>query len=176
MRKKLVNGQPSDQRLLVMYHIRKLREQSASSVNVCSEKLGVSPYQYYTWENGSRTPKQKNLQKFVDYYNVDLEYFTTPPDGWDEIKQKLLEAWRIKKGIPIPVANAASPAPNQPSENAPTVYDEATTQKSMEEVNSIIKQLLGKQLLAERGEIDPEKFIQDLRELKNYADFKLSSG
>ncbi len=162
------NSPPKERDFLIAYHIRELRQgkyPGRGGGQKCAEAMNVSRWQYYNWENGSRTPREKNLKMIADFHGVELEYFTVKPDDWQSIHAKMLSKWRKKLGIEDdPVSS------NVPANPLPTTRQ---AMDSMDQMNAIIKHLVKKQLMVEEGQLDPQEFNKALAELHDYTMFKL---
>ncbi len=162
------DSQPKERDFLIAYHIRALRQSKfpgRGGGQKCAEDMNVSRWQYYNWENGSRTPREKNLKMIADFHGVGLEYFEAKPADWANIHAEMLAKWQKKVGIEV----EAAPVHN--STFAPPTTKQAMT--SMEQMNAIMKHLLKKQIMVEEGQLDPQEFNKALAELHDYTMFKL---
>lgn len=163
------DSQPNERDFLIAYHIRELRQAKypgRGGGQKCAEDMNVSRWQYYNWENGNRTPREKNLRMIADFHGVEPDFFTGKPEGWPDIYAKMLAKWRKKIGQepeaePENAADAATP---------PSVEQ---AMDSMEQMNAIIKHLVKKQVMMEEGRLDPKVFNKALTELRDYTLFKL---
>lgn len=168
--RKQPDSQPDEKDLLLAYHIKELREQTfpgKGSVQRCADKIGTSLHQYYTWENASRTPRGKNLEKIEKCYGVPREYFSRKPDNWKSIYDKMLERWKKRVG-------AVEPEIEESDEAAGTVPTAEQALATQTEVNRIIRLLVEKQKMAEDGEIDAAAFNDQLRDAHKYMQWSFS--
>jgi transcriptional regulator with XRE-family HTH domain len=196
--------QPTEKDFLVAYHIKILRKRhfpGQASAQQCANKLGIPLSQFYSWENGSRIPRRKNLEKIRECFGVPREYFAQKPEKWKHIYAKMLEMWNIRvekatseifaddettSSLPTPQLTMASQEemnapPTQPSQQVATSQTEADTlptpqqaMTSQEEVNAIFRLLVEKQMMVEKGEIDPKKFNEQMRDLHKYMKWSFS--
>lgn len=169
------NVMPNERDFIISYHIKELREAKypgRGGGQKCANAMGVSTPQYYHWENATRTPRLKNLDKVAVFFGKPLEHFYEKPDGWEFIYPKMLRLWKQRVGAPVDVETEDTPEaePEAASEKPPTT---GQALRSMDQMNSIIKHLLKKQLLMEEGQLDASKFEKALDELYEYTVFKL---
>ncbi len=171
------NVVPNERDFIISYHIKELREikfPGRGGGQKCAEAMGVAVPQYYHWENATRTPRVKSLAKIAEFFKKKIEYFYETPDGWEFLYPKMLRLWKQRVGAPTDV----EPEDRPEIESAPEVAADALSTtgqalRSMDQMNSIIKHLLRKQLLMEEGQLDPGKFEKALDELYEYTVFKL---
>lgn len=174
MRKK-PNAIPNERDFIISYHIRELREikfPGRGGAQKCAEAMGVAVPQYYHWENATRTPRLKSLVKVAEFFGKPVEFFYEKPDGWEYIYPKMLRLWKQRVGAPTDVEPENKPEAEAEAAggNLPTTGQALS---SMDQMNSIIKHLLKKQLLMEEGKLDSLKFGKALDELYEYTVFKL---
>jgi len=176
MRKKS-NVAPNERDFIISYHIKELREAKYPGRGggaKCAEAMGVPIPQYYHWENATRTPRLKNLDKIAQFFEKPIEHFYEKPEGWEYLYPQMLRLWKQRVGaaadITIPGANGDKPDTTATDDKLPTTGQALS---SMDQMNSIIKHLLKKQLLMEEGRLDPAKFEKALDELYEYTVFKL---
>lgn len=188
---------PPEREFLFAHHLKELRKQkfpNRGGPGDCAKDIPTDKYQYYNWENGTRTPNVHNMKKLADYFGVDLAYFEAVPEGWNEIHQKMIAKWRERakrkaerKGIPIDdsndageskagemVANKSLPkslAGKEAQEDTGLTEREALG--SMIQMNTIMKVLWNKQKMVDEGKLDAKKFAKALEELQSYMMFKL---
>lgn len=168
--RKQPDSQPHEKDFLLAYHIKDLREKKFpgnASVQRCAKQLGKTIQQYYTWENGSRTPRGKNLELIEKLHGVTRDYFLQVPDNWKSIYADMLDMWRRKVGAPRPELKDDGKMASPP----PTVNQAMNSQA---EVNAIFRLLIEKQALAEKGDIDPEAFHEQMRDLHKYMEWSFS--
>ena len=174
MRKK-PNVVPNERDFIIAYHIKELREANYPGRGggaKCAEAMDVSTPQYYHWENATRTPRLKNLDKVAQFFGKPLEHFYEKPEGWEFLYPKMLRLWKQRVGIPadMEIEEVLEAKPEPATDKLPTT---GQALRSMDQMNSIIKHLLKKQLMAEEGQIDVVKFEKALDELYEYTVFKL---
>ena len=58
---------------LFFNNFTKLAKQNGTSVNAVAKKLGIASGTITAWKNGSE-PKQSNIKKIADYFNVSADY------------------------------------------------------------------------------------------------------
>lgn len=165
---KKANSQPNEKDFLLAYHIKNLREkkfEGKGSVQRCAEHLGKTYQQYYSWENGTHTPRGKNLEIIEKLYGVERVYFSQKPDDWDTIYAEMLGAWKKRRGMVETEDN------RQPAAPPPTINQAISSQA---EVNAIFRMLIEKQAMVESGAIDPETFNEQLRDLHKYMKWSFS--
>lgn len=168
--RKQPDSQPNEKDFLLAYHIRDLREKKfpgAGSVQRCADKLGKTIQQYYTWENARRTPRGKNLDLIQKLHGVTRDYFVQEPENWESIYAEMLDTWRRRVGAARPGMEEAGKTTSLP----PTVNQAMNSQTA---VNAIFRLLVEKQALAEKGEIDPETFNEQMRDLQKYMEWSFS--
>lgn len=159
---------PNERDFVIAHNLQAYRETKypgRGGKQKCAEAMGVSRWQYYNWENGSRTPRDSNLKKVAEFYGVTLESFKKKPENWSEIYPKMLSKWRKRVGAPEEEEVQA------PVKAAPPATNDAAN--SMDHMNAIIKHLIKMQVMVEEGQLDPEVFSKALAELHDYALFKL---
>ncbi|MDR0361254.1 MAG: helix-turn-helix transcriptional regulator [Planctomycetota bacterium] len=177
--RKGTESRPPEREFLIAYHIKELREKKfpgRGGPQKCAEALSVSKYQFYNWENGTRTPRPGNLKKMAEFFGVKLDYFAIVPKDWNVIHRKMLDKWHERTGIERNHdENMEGTADNESGAEvaASTLPTEQQAVDSMEQMNSIIKLLMKKQVMVENGQMDPKKFIKALEELHNYTRFRL---
>jgi transcriptional regulator with XRE-family HTH domain len=169
------NATPNERDFIISYHIRELRETKypgRGGGQKCADAMGVPRPQYYHWENATRTPRLKNLDKVAEFFGKPIEHFYEKPDGWEYIYPKMLRLWRQRVGASADVVmeDTHKVESETSAEKLPTT---GQALRSMDQMNSIIKHLLKKQLLMEEGQLDPGKFEKALDELYEYTVFKL---
>lgn len=176
MRKK-PDVMPNERDFIISYHIRELRESKfpgRGGAQKCAEAMEVGVPQYYHWENATRTPRVKSLAKVADFFEKPIDFFYEKPDGWEFIYPKMLRLWKQRVGAPTDVemedTPEVKPEAKAAEEQLPTTGQALS---SMDQMNSIIKHLLKKQLLMEEGKLDSSKFGKALDELYEYTVFKL---
>lgn len=168
--RKQPGSQPNEKDFLLAYHIKNLREKKfpgSGSVLQCAEKLGKSYQQYYSWENGTHTPRGSNLEKIEALYGVTRDYFSQKPDNWKSIYDEMLDVWRKRVG-----AGKAEVKDDEEMAGPPPTVNQALTTQA--EVNAIFRLLIEKQAMAENGEIDPETFNEQMRDLHKYMKWSFS--
>lgn len=161
------DSQPNEKDFVIAYNLQAFRETKypgRGGKQACAEAMGVSRWQYYNWENGSRTPRDKNLQRVADFYGAPLEAFKTKPGNWSEIYPKLLAKWRRRVGAPEEEEVKETNKPIPPSTG---------DSEAMDQMNAIIKHLIKTQVLVEEGQFDAQAFSKALAELHDYTLFKL---
>lgn len=164
------DSQPNERDFLIAYHIRALREKrypGRGGGQQCAEDMQVSRWQYYNWENGSRTPREKNLKMIAAFHGVPINSFLEKPDNWGAVHAAMLAKWRKRVGLP-----EQAPA-SEEAVALPTPRQAMNSMNSMDKMNEIIKHLVKKQLMVEEGQLDPQVFNQALTELRDYTLFKL---
>lgn len=162
------DSQPKESDFLIAYHVRALRElkyPGRGGGQQCAEAMDVSKWQYYNWENGSRTPREKNLKMLAEFHGVPFDHFKQKPEDWPSIHAKMLANWRKKVGAEAEVELADDSASTPPTTKQ--------AMNSMDQMNAIIKHLIRKQVMVEEGLLDPQAFNQALVELRDYTLFKL---
>lgn len=182
------NSHPPEREFLIAYNIKALREKAFPGRGgplKCSEALSISKYQYYGWENGTRTPRPNNLKALADFFGVTLERFTAIPKDWEHIHRRMLNKWYERAKI---VPNPDDDPENEPDQTGVTEsMDSAATGEtteqtapteeqaldSMDQMNAIIKLLMKKQVMVENGQMDPKKFKKALEELHSYTLYRL---
>lgn len=164
------DSQPNEKDFVIIHNLQAFRETKypgRGGKQACAEAMGVSRWQYYNWENGSRTPRDKNLKKVAEFYGVPLEALKAKPENWSEVYPKLLAKWRKRVGAPEPeeeeIKEASKPAPPPTGEAG----------NSMDQMNAIIKHLIKMQVMVEEGQLDSQFFSKALAELHDYTLFKL---
>lgn len=174
--RKQANATPNEKDFMIGYHIKELREAKfpgRGGAQKCAEAMGVALPQYYHWENATRTPRHKSLVTISEFFGKPIEFFHTEPKGWEILYPKMLRHWRQRVGAPV----EAEIEPETEDNIAPAPVEKLPTTgqaiNSMDQMNSIIKLLLKKQLLMEEGQLEPIKFEKALDELYEYAKFKL---
>ena len=168
---------PNERDFIISHHIKELRESKfpgRGGAQKCAETMGVAVPQYYHWENATRTPRVKSLAKIAEFFGKTVEYFYVKPGGWEIIYPKMLRLWKLRVGATTDVEVESQPE-GEPKTEVATDSLPTTGQalRSMDQMNSIIKHLLKKQLLMEEGVLDPSKFEKALDELYEYTVFKL---
>lgn len=76
--------------------LRMLRKSKGITQDVIADLLGISRGNISHYENDSRTPPLKHIEKIAKYYNVSTE-FLLPSSDVDEVKDLLIKAEEIFK-------------------------------------------------------------------------------
>jgi len=81
--------------------LKMLRKSRGLTQDIIADLLGVSRGNVSHYENNSRTPSIKSIEKLASFYNVSTE-FLLPSADVDEVKDLLIKAEEIFKNDSIP--------------------------------------------------------------------------
>lgn len=84
----------TDEAVLLAYRLRELREKTFQTAKDAAAAFNATPSQWTNWESATVTPFKSTLEKFADFFKVDIEYFSQKPENWNEEKRDFLAKLR----------------------------------------------------------------------------------